>query len=218
MSRGVSQTRFLDFGEDASSRNDTTGRLDSPQPPVYNPKVNRAWRLPIRLTVTILLVAIGILIILLPYIVKRQRVPALLTPTIFTDSAAVPAGTLPPDSANVAATLRTVIDPEVGISIVDLGLVDSLRIDSSGNVNIAIALTTPECPVVGQLGRQTANVVIEVPGVRKVRVRLDPSLPWAPSRLSPEARELYRKRFGYLPRQNDEARDSNPGSSSNAGE
>jgi metal-sulfur cluster biosynthetic enzyme len=152
-----------------------------------------------RLVVTILLVAIGILIILLPYIVKRQRVPTFLAPAAFTDSAAVPAGTLPPDSASVVAALTAVIDPEIGTSIVDMGLVESLHVDSFGNVNLAIALTTPECPVISQLGRQTAEAVIAVPGTRRVRVRLDPTLPWDQNRLSPAARELYRKRFGYGP-------------------
>jgi metal-sulfur cluster biosynthetic enzyme len=149
-----------------------------------------------RIVVTIPLVAIGVLVILLPYIVKRQKVPTFLAPAAFTDSAAVPAGTLPPDSDAVVAALSTVIDPEVGISIVDLGLVDSLHIDSSGTVSVAIALTTPECPLIGQIGRQMIKAVIAVPGTRRVLVRLDPTLPWDPSRLSPAAKELYRKRFG----------------------
>ena len=94
------------------------------------------------------------------------------------------------------AALSRVIDPEVDISIVDLGLVDSVRIDSSGSVSVLVALTTPECPLVSQLGGQAAKEVIAVPGVRRVEVRMDPTLPWDPSRLSPEAKELFRKRFG----------------------
>jgi len=155
-----------------------------------------AWRLPARLVVTVLLVALGVLIILLPYIVKRQRIPAVGRVITFTDSARVPAATPPPDSVAVMAALGRVIDPEVDISIIDLGLVDSLHIDSLGNISVAIALTTPTCPVISQLGEQTAKAVIGVPGVRRVTVRLDPTLPWDPSHLSPSAREQYRKRFG----------------------
>ena len=158
--------------------------------------MSNAWRLPLRLITTILLIAIGILVILLPYLLKRQKVPVLGAAATFTDSANVPAGTPPPDSAAVMAALSRVIDPEIGISIVDLGLVDSLHIDSSGTVSVAIALTTPECPLIGQLGRQMTKAVIAVPGTRRVLVRLDPTLPWDPSRLSPGAKELYRKRFG----------------------
>ena len=154
-------------------------------------------RISLRLITTIILIAIGILIILLPSLLRRERLPALAltAATTFTDSANVPAGTPLPDSLAVMAALGRVIDPEIGISIVDLGLVNTVRIDASGSVDVAIALTTPECPVVSQLGPQAAKEVVAVPGVRRVRVRLDPTLPWDPSRLSPEAKELYRKRF-----------------------
>jgi metal-sulfur cluster biosynthetic enzyme len=155
-----------------------------------------ARQLSLRIAVTVLLVAIGILVMLLPYVLKRQRVPAFGVATTFVDSASVPAGTPLPESAAVMTALSRVIDPEVGISIVDLGLVDSLQVDSSGNVAVAVALTTPECPLVSQLGNEAAKEVIAVPGVRRVKVRMDPTLPWDPSKLSPAARELYRKRFG----------------------
>jgi metal-sulfur cluster biosynthetic enzyme len=159
--------------------------------------VPNAHQLSVRIVVTPVLIALGILIIILPSWLKRGRLPALTAVTTFTDSADVPDGTPPPDSGAVTSALGGVIDPEIGISIVDLGLVDSLHIDSLGNVNIAIALTTPECPVISQIGRQTAEAIIAVPGVRRIRVRLDPTLPWDPSRLSPAAKELYRKRFGF---------------------
>lgn len=154
-------------------------------------------RLSIRLITTILLVVIGILIILLPSLLRRQRLVAagLASAFTFADSATVPAGTPPPDSAAVMAALGNVIDPEIGISIVDLGLVHTVHVGSSGNVDVAVALTVAECPAVNQLGVLTAEAVIAVPGVRRVEVRLDPKIPWDPSRLSPKARELYRQRF-----------------------
>ena len=95
------------------------------------------------------------------------------------------------------AALRRVLDPEIGISIFDLGLVGALHIDSSGNVKATITLTTPECPYARQLGAQAVKEVIAVPGVRRAEVRRDPTIPWDPSRLTPEATELYRKRFGH---------------------
>jgi len=157
--------------------------------------VNNAWRLPLRLITTIVLIAIGILVIILPSWIKRGRLPILTAASSFTDSASVPAETPLPDSTAVMAALGRVVDPEIGISIVDLGLVNSLRIDSSGAVKVTIILTIRGCPYVQNLGAQAAKKVIAVQGVRKVRVRLDPTLPWDPSHLSPEARELYRKRF-----------------------
>jgi metal-sulfur cluster biosynthetic enzyme len=162
--------------------------------------VPNARRLPVRIVVTIVLIATGLLVIILPSWLKHGRLPTLSTATTFTDSTVVPPGTAPPDSAQVMAALSRVLDPEIGISIVDLGLVDSLHIDSSGAVDVAIALTTPECPVISQIGIQTAKEVVSVPGVRRVEVRLDPTLPWSPDNLSPKAREQYQRMFrGVVP-------------------
>jgi metal-sulfur cluster biosynthetic enzyme len=161
--------------------------------------VTNVRRLSLRLITTIVLVAIGILVMTLPSLLRRQRLPALGlgAATTFTDSADVPAGTPVPDSGAIMAALGRVVDLEIGISIVDLGLIGALRIDSAGNVKATIILTTPECPYARQLGAQAVKEVIAVPGVRRVEVRMDPKLPWDPNQLSPEARELYRKRFGY---------------------
>lgn len=155
-------------------------------------------RISLRLITTIVLIAIGILMIILPSWLKRGRLPAfsLNAATTFTDSADVPAGTPPPESAAVMAAMNRVVDPEVGIGIADLGLVNALDIDSAGNVSATVILTVPECPYAGQLGAQAVKEVLKVPGVRRASVRLDPTLPWDPTRLSPEAREQYRKRFG----------------------
>jgi metal-sulfur cluster biosynthetic enzyme len=160
--------------------------------------VTNVRRISLRLMTTIVLVGIGMLVMTLPSLLRRQRLPALglSAASTFTDSANVPAGTPPPDSAAVMSALGRVIDPEIGISIADIGLVAALHLDSAGNVKATIILTTPECPYAGQLGAQAVKEVIAVPGVRRADVRMDPSIAWDPSRLSPGARELYRKRFG----------------------
>jgi metal-sulfur cluster biosynthetic enzyme len=154
-------------------------------------------RLSVRLITTIILLGIGILVMNLPALLRRQRLPAmgLNVAATFTDSARVPPGTPPPDSGAVVAALRRVLDSEIDINIVDLGLVHALHIDSAGNVEVTIALTTPECPYGRQLGTQAAREIKAVPGVRRVEVRMDPTIPWDPSRLSGEARARYRKRF-----------------------
>jgi len=165
----------------------------------YNPSVPTARQLPIRILVTVLLIAIGIFVMLLPYLVRRQKVPALslTSATTFVDSAFVPAGTPPPESAAAMVAINRVIDPEVGIGIADLGLVSALRIDSTGNVNATVILTTSECPYARQLGVQAVEEVLKVQGVRRAEVRMDPTIPWDPSKVSPEAMERYRRRFGY---------------------
>jgi metal-sulfur cluster biosynthetic enzyme len=88
-----------------------------------------------------------------------------------------------------------VLDPEIDISILDLGLVHLLHVDSAGNVSVTIALTTPECPYGRQLGADAVREIKALPGVRRVEVRMDPAIPWDPTRLSAEARERYRRRF-----------------------
>jgi metal-sulfur cluster biosynthetic enzyme len=160
--------------------------------------VSTARHVSARIVTTVVLVGLGILVMNLPSLLRRQRLPAmgLSVPTTFTDSARVPAGTPLPDSAVILAALGRVLDPEIRISIVDLGLVHALHINSSGNVSVTIALTTPECPFGRQLGEQAVKEVLAVAGVRKVEIRMDPSIPWNPGCLSPEAREQYRKMFG----------------------
>jgi metal-sulfur cluster biosynthetic enzyme len=159
--------------------------------------VKKAWRLPVRLITTIVLVGIGILVMNLPALLRRQRLPTLglNVAATFIDSARVPAGTPPPDSSAIVAALGRVTDPEIEISIVDLGLIHALHIDSLGSIGVTIALTTPECPYGRQLGAQAVKEVIAVRGVRRVEVKMDPTIPWDPNRLSAKARERYRRRF-----------------------
>ena len=159
--------------------------------------MSKAWRLPVRLITTIVLIGLGVLVMNLPSLLRRQPLPAmgLSVPATFIDSARVPTGTPPPDSAAIVTALGRVTDPEIDISIVDLGLVHALHIDSLGTIGVTIALTTPECPYGRLLGAQAVKEVIAVRGVRRVEVRMDPTIPWDPSRLSAEARERYRKRF-----------------------
>ena len=86
----------------------------------------------------------------------------------------------------VREALRRVIDPELGIDIVAMGLVYDVR-EEDGGVVVEMTLTTPGCPVSEQLPAEAeAAVRAAVPdaGVR-VQVVWDP--PWTPERLSPVA-------------------------------
>jgi metal-sulfur cluster biosynthetic enzyme len=87
----------------------------------------------------------------------------------------------------VMAAIRGVTDPELGISVVDLGLIYDVTL-SDGRVDVEMTLTSPGCP----MGRLIASDVEEairqaLPGVDvSVRVVWDP--PWTADRLSPDAR------------------------------
>jgi len=66
--------------------------------------------------------------------------------------------------------LRGVIDPELGSDIVDLGMARQVTVSDQGEVNITIALTTSGCPLRAQIQRDARALVIDLPGVTRVRL------------------------------------------------
>lgn len=89
----------------------------------------------------------------------------------------------------VLAALGRVIDPELGINIVDLGLVYSAELRER-RVEVAMTLTTPGCPLAGQITEMAESAIWrEVPGVEEVEVRLVWSPPWRPAMMSENARD-----------------------------
>jgi metal-sulfur cluster biosynthetic enzyme len=85
--------------------------------------------------------------------------------------------------------LREVIDPELGINIVDLGLVYSAEMDE-GSARVAMTLTTPACPMAGEVQAAAETVIWRcVPDVESVEVRLVWSPPWRPAMMSEEAKD-----------------------------
>jgi metal-sulfur cluster biosynthetic enzyme len=84
--------------------------------------------------------------------------------------------------------LKRIEDPEVGLNIVDLGLV--YDIDIEGNtVNVKMTLTSPACPVGPHLLGGAKLVLLELDGVEEANIELvwDPF--WSPDRINPEYRE-----------------------------
>ena len=89
----------------------------------------------------------------------------------------------------VRSLLRTVIDPELGVNIVDLGLVYDIATDEPGMVTIEMTLTTPGCPLGGFLDDQIRACLTALPQVRDVRVELVWEPPWEPQAMSDAAKE-----------------------------
>lgn len=85
--------------------------------------------------------------------------------------------------------LRQVIDPELGVNIVDLGLVYSVTSDA-GVVSVVMTVTTPGCPMEHSLTFGVETSVLATPGVRGVQVQVVHEPPWNPSMMSDEARTL----------------------------
>ncbi len=88
----------------------------------------------------------------------------------------------------VIDALRTVYDPEIPISIYELGLIYKLDVDSRGRVEIDMTLTAPACPVADILPGEVEEKARAVPGVTDVKVELVWDPPWTPDRMSDAAR------------------------------
>ncbi len=76
--------------------------------------------------------------------------------------------------------LRDVIDPEIGINIVDLGLLYDIRLSGDGTAAVRMTLTTPGCPLGGYLTDAIHDTLQDVPGVTGVDVQIVWDPPWDP--------------------------------------
>lgn len=90
----------------------------------------------------------------------------------------------------VREVLRTVIDPELGINIVDLGLIYGIELDEENNVNVIMTLTTPGCPLHDSIQTGVHNAVSRIEGIGEVNVNLVWFPPWSPEKMSEEAKQL----------------------------
>lgn len=81
--------------------------------------------------------------------------------------------------------LRSVIDPEIGINIVDLGLVYGVDIND-GNVTVKMTLTSPACPLGGVIQAQVHQCVKKLPWVKEPKVELVWSPRWDPRTMATE--------------------------------
>ena len=90
--------------------------------------------------------------------------------------------------AQVLSALRQIIDPELGINIVDLGLVYSVDIEAN-QVQVAMTMTTPACPLSGMLtGDAEAAIWQSVAEVESVQIRLVWEPPWNPDLISEQGK------------------------------
>lgn len=89
----------------------------------------------------------------------------------------------------VITALKKVNDPELAVSVWDLGLIYEVIVKDEGRVNIKMTLTAPGCPFMAQLVDQVGNKISQVDGVDKVDVDLVFDPPWSPERLTKKGRE-----------------------------
>ena len=89
----------------------------------------------------------------------------------------------------VYAALRDVIDPELGLNIVDLGLIYAVRIGYEGQISIEMTLTTPGCPLHASF-RDAIEQTLQraFTDLADVSIELVWEPPWSPEMISPEGR------------------------------
>ncbi len=94
-----------------------------------------------------------------------------------------------PTQEQVLNVLKEIEDPEIGINVVDLGLIYNVLIDE-GDVTIKMTLTAPGCPMHDTLARAAEMAVETLPDVRDAQVDVVWNPPWTPERLTDEGRRL----------------------------
>ena len=87
----------------------------------------------------------------------------------------------------VQDALTNVIDPELGLDFVELGLIYEIEIDD-GDVHVTFTLTAPGCPIGPEVSAQIEEFVSELDGVETVRSTMVFTPPWTPERMSEDAK------------------------------
>jgi metal-sulfur cluster biosynthetic enzyme len=90
--------------------------------------------------------------------------------------------------APIDLALQRVVDPEVAMNVVDVGLVYGVRVDD-GVVNVDVTMTSPACPVADVIVTDIENELDrDLPADLRIRVRIVWEPPWSPDRMSDSAK------------------------------
>ncbi len=94
-------------------------------------------------------------------------------------------------TAQIEEKIKDVIDPELGVDIVSLGLIYKISVSPSGIVHILMTLTSPGCPLAGVFGSMVKDSLRSIDGLdvdKNVSVELTFDPPWTPEMMSEETR------------------------------
>ena len=94
-----------------------------------------------------------------------------------------------PTQDEVLNVLKEVEDPEIGVNVVDLGLVYAVDVND-GDVNVEMTLTAPGCPMHETIARAAEMAIETLPDVKGAHVKMVWNPPWTPERLTDEGRRL----------------------------
>ena len=86
-------------------------------------------------------------------------------------------------------SLKNVYDPEIGVNIVDLGLVYGVDVGETGDVLVTMTLTSLGCPLGPVIVQEVTGALKDLPGINDVDVKLVWSPPWSPDLMSEDAKD-----------------------------
>ena len=95
-------------------------------------------------------------------------------------------GTKKATKEDIITAIKSVQDPELMINIYDLGLIYEINQKENGDVDIVMTLTSPTCPLAGDMPKMVANAVSSVPGTGVITTELTFDPPWGLDKLSEE--------------------------------
>ena len=88
----------------------------------------------------------------------------------------------------LAEKLKLVLDPELGVSIYDLGLVYSVSVSAEGIAHITMTLTTIGCPLFPSIQKDIEDRLMEIDGIEDVKINLVFDPPWTPDKMNAETK------------------------------
>ncbi|CAN5130937.1 metal-sulfur cluster assembly factor [soil metagenome] len=97
----------------------------------------------------------------------------------------LPGGTTAED---ITEAMKDVIDPELGINVVDLGLVYGVDVDAHSNAELSMTLTSAACPLTDVIEDQTRAALEGI--VNEFRINWVWMPPWGPDKITPDGREM----------------------------
>ncbi|MEI2764527.1 MAG: metal-sulfur cluster assembly factor [Dermatophilaceae bacterium] len=97
---------------------------------------------------------------------------------------------MPPDVADVEEAMRDVVDPELGINVVDLGLVYGITVDGRAHAVIDMTLTSAACPLTDVIEDQTAAALEGIVATHSINWVWMP--PWGPDKITDDGRDQLR--------------------------
>ncbi|MDR0711471.1 MAG: iron-sulfur cluster assembly protein [Prevotellaceae bacterium] len=89
---------------------------------------------------------------------------------------------------DIVRVLRNIYDPEIPVSVYELGLIYEVQVGEEGNVDITMTLTAPNCPIADDIVRDVKEQVAQAPGVTSANVTLTFEPPWDKDMMSEEAK------------------------------